>query len=229
MKPPTYDLVRVDLEVVRALCAQFHGYGSAGANGTYAFAVYENGYPVAGFAWQPPPLGAARSVAPEEPGGVLSLSRMVAVPHDKRRLKHISKPLRRQMRTLIDRGRWPVLVTYSDEGQGHTGHVYKCSGWQPTRRSLRPFFVDGHGKRASSYSNGRHGSRGLARGGTTTIQRWEHRVCAEGAALDWMTAHGWYLATVDGKMWRSGNPQHTWLQRVAATDSVAATENCRDE
>lgn len=34
----------------------------------------------------------------------------------------VSKPLRRQMRVEIDRGRWPVLITYSDEGQGHTGH-----------------------------------------------------------------------------------------------------------
>jgi hypothetical protein len=42
------------------------------------------------------------------------------------------------MNVLIDRTRWPVLVTYSDIGQGHTGHVYKCSGWEkvgePERR-----------------------------------------------------------------------------------------------
>jgi tRNA U34 5-carboxymethylaminomethyl modifying GTPase MnmE/TrmE len=57
-----------------------------------------------------------------------------ALPREERRLRHISKPLKRQMRDLIDRTRWPVLVTYSDEGQGHLGHVYKCSGWQKTTR-----------------------------------------------------------------------------------------------
>jgi len=78
---------------------------------------------VAAYAWQPPPPGASRAVCPEAPEGVLALSRMVAVPRDERRLQHVSTPLRRQMRVLIDRGRWPVLVTYSDEGQGHTGNA----------------------------------------------------------------------------------------------------------
>jgi hypothetical protein len=83
---------------------------------------------------------------------VLALSRMVAVPAEQRRLKHISKALKRQMR-LIDRSRWPVLVTYSDESVGHTGHVYKCSGWTPTtRKRVRTYAVDG--VRTSSYQNG---------------------------------------------------------------------------
>ena len=94
---------------------------------------------------------------------MLALSRMVAVPREKRELRHISKPLRVQMRRRIDRTRWPVLVTYSDEGQGHTGHVYKCSGWQATERTRRPTFEDAQGRRQSSYSNGKHGGRDLVR------------------------------------------------------------------
>ena len=64
--------------------------------------------------------------------------------------------LRRQMRSLIDRSRWPVLVTYSDEGQGHTGHVYRCSGWHPTMREVRQTYTDEGGRRASSYSGGQN-------------------------------------------------------------------------
>lgn len=103
---------------VKDLCAKFHGYHGAGSVAVYAFGVYEDGEIVAAYAWQPPPLGGAKSVCPQAPHGVLSLSRMVAVPRDQRRLNHVSKPLRYQMRGLIDRTRWPVLVTYSDEGEG---------------------------------------------------------------------------------------------------------------
>lgn len=125
-----YTMRRVTLKEVRDLCERFHGYGSVGASATYAFGVFEADLCVAAYSWQPPPPGAARSACPEAPEGVLSLSRMVAVPRDDRALNHVSKPLRRQMRREIDRTRWPVLITFSDEGQGHTGYVYKCSGWE---------------------------------------------------------------------------------------------------
>lgn len=206
----TYDLVAVSSDVVRDLCARYHGYGSAGNAMTYAWAVVEDGRPVAAFSWQPPPPGAARAVCPEAPSGVLALSRMVAVPRDERRLRHISKPLRHQMRNLIDRGRWPVLITFSDEGQGHTGHVYKCSGWQATERAARPYFVDADGRRCSSYSNGKHGGRDLQRAGTTFLQRWEHRVCSSGHEAVWMAEHGWCRVEVPGRIWRSGNQAFTW-------------------
>jgi hypothetical protein len=173
-----YDLRPCSMAVVRALCAIHHGYGSAGNSATYAFAVYEGDRPVAAYAWQPPPVGAARRVYPEAPSGVL-----VAVPRAERMLNHVSRPLRQQMRRLIDRGRWPVLVTYSDEGQGHTGHVYKCSGWERTERARRPYFTDASGARASSYSNGAHGGRDLRYAGTTMIQRWEHWACGRGGPI----------------------------------------------
>ena len=138
---------------------------------------------------------------------------MVAVPRDERRLKHISKPLRRQMNHLIDRTRWPVLVTYSDEGQGHNGFVYECSGWTKTVRSKRPVNENADGQRCSSYSNGRHGSRDLVRVGSTWIQRWENRICAVGEALNYMTDHGWARIAIPGKTWRSGAQAYTYERR----------------
>ena len=194
------------------MCERYHGYGSAGNWSTYTFGVLEGGVLVAAYAWQPPPPGAARAVCPEAPQGVLALSRMVAVPAEERRLNHVSKPLRRQMRKLIDRTRWPVLVTYSDEGQGHTGHVYKCSGWEPTLKAKRPFFVDEGGDRASSYSNGKHGGRALTRGGRTTMQRWEHWACPRGQAAEWMKLHGWRRELIPGRVWRSGNQAYTYAR-----------------
>jgi hypothetical protein len=209
------------LSVVAALVEKYHGYGSMGASATYAWAVYEDDQPVAAFSWQPPPVGAATSVCPEAPGGVLSLSRMVAVPRSERRLKHISKPLMVQMKRLIDRGRWPVLVTFSDEGQGHNGYVYQCSGWQKTSRAERRYWLNERGERASSYSNGRTGGRNLIPGGVTTIQRWEHWICEKGRALEWMKAAGWERRPIPNRKWKSGNQAHRW-ESVDATDSRQA-------
>lgn len=210
-----YTMRRVTLKEVRDLCERFHGYGSVGASATYAFGVFEADRCVAAYSWQPPPPGAARSACPEAPEGVLSLSRMVAVPRDDRALNHVSKPLRRQMRREIDRTRWPVLITFSDEGQGHTGYVYKCSGWEKTCKAQRPFYVDSMGRRASSYSDGHHGGRELTRGGTTIVQRWEHRICPRGEARNWMVRHGWARVPVPGKVWRSGKQAFTY-QRTQA-------------
>lgn len=211
---PAYDLRACGLEDVRDLFEQFHGYKSVGKVAVYTFAVYEGARPVAAFVWNPPPPGAARSVCPEAPGGVLALSRMVAVDRDKRELNHISKPLRRQMKALIDRGRWPALVTYSDEGQGHTGHVYKCSGWEPTRRSKAPVFEDDGGRRRSRYCAGKIIAADLNPKGHTYIQRWEQWACDRGAAHEHMQSKGWRHVRVPARTWRSGNPCYTWVQEL---------------
>lgn len=211
MKKPSFNLQLCSMSDIQELCAEFHGYKSASKWATYSFAVYENGRLVAGFAWQPPPMGAASSVCPEAPQGVLALSRMVAVDRKDRQLRHISKPLRHQMLKLIDRTRWPVLITYHDEGQGHTGHVYKCSGWKRTTSSKRDCFSDSSGSRRSSFSNGGR-TDNLVKTSTTTIQRWEHWICPEGKALEWMNIHGWKRVPMPGRVWRSGNPAFKFVQ-----------------
>lgn len=172
---------------------------------------------VAAYAWQPPSPGAAKSVCPEAPYAVLALSRMVAVPKAERQLKHVSKPLMAQMKRFIDRSRWPVLVTYSDEGEGHTGYVYQCSGWTPTLRSEVKTYEDADGRRVSPYSNGAYARRaGVRCVGTTFIQRWEHWVCEYGYAGAWLETHGWVREPVPGKVWRSGNPAFRYVRREAA-------------
>jgi len=215
-----FDLQECKLGVVHELCRRYHGYGSAGGSATYCYAVYEEGRAVAAFAWQPPPPGAAKAVCPEAPHAVLALSRMVAVPKDERLLNHISKPLRKQMRDLIDRGRWPVLLTFSDEGQGHTGHVYKCSGWEKTSRSRANVFTDESGRRTSSYSNGKTGGRDLIRDGHTMLQRWEHWACERGKADEWVTQAGWVREAVEGKTWKSGNQAFRYVREEPVVDQL---------
>lgn len=217
MTAPTYDIRPCSIGDVVRMCEAHHGYGGAGSTAVYCFGVYEDERIVAAFAWQPPAAGAALSVCPEVPGGVLALSRMVAVPKSDRRLAHISKPLRVIMRRLIDRTRWPVLITYSDESMGHTGHVYKCSGWQPERdergepvRRKSPSYENVTGQRTSSLSAGRHRTD-LIRAGSKVTQRWEH--WATPTPLAHMTAAGWERVPIPGKVWRSGKQAHTWVKR----------------
>jgi len=206
-----YNLRPVPVSTVRPLFEEFHGYKSVGKIGVYCFGVYEGDLLVAAYVWQPPPPGASKSVCPEAPHGVLALSRMVALPKSQRSLKHISKPLRYQMKHLIDRTRYPVLITYSDEGQGHTGHVYKCSGWTKTTKRSVPYYEDAEGRRVSSYSSGAVVLGARDRKGTTIIQRWEHWVCERGQAAESIRAGGWRRVPT-GKFWRSGNPAFTWRQ-----------------
>jgi len=209
---PSYDLRVATLAEVRALFEEHHGYKSVSNSATYCFAVFENDAPVAAYAWQPPAPGAALAVCPEAPQGVLSLSRMVAVEKKNRQLKHVSKPLRRQMNHLIDRTRWPVLVTYSDEGQGHNGFVYECSGWTATVKRKVPVHENTMGERRSSYCNGKHGTRGLVRVGSTLIQRWENRICSLNEAASWMSSHGWRRVPLVGRKWKSGRQAHTYIR-----------------
>ena len=186
------------------LFQRYHGYKSMGGVCTYLFGVLERGSVVAAFAWQPPAAGCARSVLPDASYGVLCLSRMVAVPKEERNLRHLSKPLRFQMRNLIDRGRWPALVTFSDEGLGHTGHVYKCSGWKKTSRKKRSQFMDKEGRRTAPYSDGKK-VEGLIKVGVAYIQRWEKHAVPPEEAAGWIEANGWQREAIPGKFWSSGN------------------------
>lgn len=198
---------------VDALCERFHAYRGASSTATYSFGVYEGSTLVAAYAWQPPPFGAAKSVNPHAPWAVLSLSRMVAVPKSERALKHVSKPLLLQMKRLIDRTRWPSLVTYSDEGLGHTGHVYKCSGWTPTRKEEARQYVDAEGRRTSPYSNGKWSNKGLTFIGTAFIQRWEHHIVPVEEAEEYMRGNGWVREPIPGKKWKSGKQAHRVIRR----------------
>jgi len=77
--------------------------------------------------WMPPLPPAARSVAGEGWRGVLCLSRLAVetdVPAN-----GTSFLLGRSMR-LLDRARWPVLLTYADTAHGHTGAIYLATNWR---------------------------------------------------------------------------------------------------
>lgn len=204
-----YDIRVAPLSAVRELFDKYHPYKGVGNVFAYVFACYEEEKIVAAFAWTPPPPGCAKSVCPEEPAGVLALSRMVAVPKEERKLKHISKPLMQSMKKHIDRERWPVLVTFSDEAL-HTGWTYQCSGWKRTSRRKSPKFLDANGARTSVYAAGGK-KQGLTRGVDSFIQRGEHWACPPEQVRNWMEK-GYVHKQIPGK-WKSGAPKFTWEKK----------------
>ena len=213
MENPNFDIRKVESWEIKSFFKRYHGYGSVGITSTYAFAVYEEGKIVAAFTWQPPIIGAAKSVSRDCYFGVLALSRMVAVDKAERKLKHISKPLKYQMFRMIDRTRWPILITYSDESMGHNGFVYECSKFKRTLRSEAIAYTDKDGARVSSYSSGENKNMDGYQRKIIFIQRWENCIVKKENCLRFMEKFGWERVPT-GKKYRSG----TWAFRIEKRD-----------
>lgn len=137
MRHPGENLSRQDWLVERvphgeavAVIYQWH-YSQSAPNTGQTHGLYRRAeYPLAeleGAAlWLPPTKRAAEAIAGADWQSVLSLSRLVVSPSAPRNAA--SFLLARSMR-LIDRERWPILLTYADTRHGHTGAIYKATGW----------------------------------------------------------------------------------------------------
>ena len=68
----------------------------------------------------------AEATFPERWQGVLCLSRLVILPGVPR---NACTFLLARSRRMIDRRKWPCLVTYADEWRGHTGAIYRADNW----------------------------------------------------------------------------------------------------
>jgi hypothetical protein len=115
------------------------------------------------------------------------------------------------MRRGLDRGRWPVLVTFADTGEGHRGHVYTCSGWERDGSSRSLKYLNSKGERRSVYVNGRIEKEGLLKSGASEIVRFVHRACSKGTEMQHMKSAGWVRVPSD-RRWRSGNPAFKWVK-----------------
>ena len=122
----------VALDVARALVEKYH-YAHGGSNtATYVHGLFRRHDfwedACRGIAWWiPPTKSAALATYPHNWQGVLALSRLVISEGTP---KNACSFLLSRSVKLIDRKKWPVLVTYADEWQGHSGTIYKASGWQ---------------------------------------------------------------------------------------------------
>lgn len=122
----------VDIDVARRLVEQFHYAAGASNTATYLHGLFRTGElwdeRCVGVAWWiPPTKHAAFATYPANWQGVLALSRLVVHPDVP---KNACTFLLARSRKLIDRQKWPCLVTYADKWQGHTGAIYRADNWQ---------------------------------------------------------------------------------------------------
>lgn len=127
-----WTVANVPIATARELVVRNHYAKGASNTATYLHGLYPATWywyhEAVGCAWWiPPTKSCAQSLAGDGWQGVLSLSRLVLEPDAPKNAASflLSKSMR-----LINRNRWPVLVTYADEWQGHTGAIYRATGWQ---------------------------------------------------------------------------------------------------
>ncbi len=127
-----WEVSSVSIATARSLVKRIHYAGGASNTRTYLHGLFPVGEfwerSCKGIAWWiPPTKDAAHATYPDNWQGVLALSRFVLVPDlpDNAASFLLGRSIR-----LIDRRRWPCLVTYADEWQGHVGTIYRATNWR---------------------------------------------------------------------------------------------------
>ena len=130
LKRSDFIVSAIPLRLAQEVTRQYH-YAHGGANtATYAHGLFRRGAELQclGIAWWiPPTKSSALKTYPLHWQGVLSLSRLVILPDVP---KNAATFLLARSVRLIDRAKWPCLVTYADEWQGHTGAIYRAANWR---------------------------------------------------------------------------------------------------
>jgi hypothetical protein len=130
------------------LVKRFHYAGRGSNTGVYRHGLFRKGEELMEFNcigvawWIPPTKSAALATYPDNWQGVLCLSRLVLDPLVP---KNGASFLMSASMRLIDRVKWPCLVTYADTLQGHTGAIYRATNWDyvGVTKPERAYFIDG--------------------------------------------------------------------------------------
>jgi hypothetical protein len=158
-----YFLADVDISTARELVERDHYAKGASNTRVYTHGLFRRDAPDVplGAAWWLPPTKVAAQTVVADWRHVLSLSRLVVaaeVPTN-----GASFLLGRSMRLVRSAGIWRDLVTYADEGQGHTGAIYLATNWEYVgTRPGDPVYIDPE--------SGRHVSRKSANKSRTNAE-----------------------------------------------------------
>ncbi len=147
LKASDFEVRTVALTVATEIVRRFHYAGGAANTATYLHGLFRKGEIFDGQClgvawWIPPTKSAALATYPKNWQGVIALSRLAIDP---------SVPpngcsfLIGRSRRLIDRERWPCLVTYADEWGGHEGGIYRATNWTYAGKTKpeRTYTIDG--------------------------------------------------------------------------------------
>jgi|11_taG_2_1085331.scaffolds.fasta_scaffold81984_1 hypothetical protein len=136
IKAVDYDVRDCGVSEARSLIEKYHYAKGCSITRVYThgmFRVADN--ELVGVAWWlPPTKPAAVSVCEDHWRRVLSLSRLVVHPDVPQ--NGASFLLGRSIRKIKKDNKWVALVTYADDGHGHTGAIYRATNW--TYQGHRP-------------------------------------------------------------------------------------------
>ncbi len=146
-----YQVDTIPLAMARDLIAAHHYAGGSSNTAVYRHGLFHVAEPMECLGvtlWLPPTQPAAASVA-DDWRGVLSLTRLVVVPGMP--TNSASYLLGQSIKLIRADGRFHTLVTYADEGQGHTGAIYRATNWDylgPMKG--HPRWVDSAGRQVAT-------------------------------------------------------------------------------
>src|SRR3990167_3407722 len=116
----------IDLLAAKNLVEKFHYAKGASNTATYLHGLFDSCGHLHGIAWWIPPTKSAAMATYPEWKRVLCLSRLVITPDTPR---NACTFLLSRSSKAIPIERWPCLVTYADQWQGHIGTIYKADNW----------------------------------------------------------------------------------------------------
>jgi hypothetical protein len=147
-----YALIDVDLDFALWFFTRHHYSKGCAKQAAAVHGLVRRGVIIGVAFWMPPPKPAAVYVAKKLGGvhnDVLSLSRLAVVPDEPQNVA--SMLIGRSIRALP--ARWTRLLTFADESQGHTGTIYRATGWiEDGHTGKRVRWVDADGKHISPFS-----------------------------------------------------------------------------
>lgn len=147
-----YEVRDVTQDVALDLVRSYHYARGGSKTAVYRHGLFLRSRPDAALGvawWLPPTKPAAVSVAGEDWRSVLALTRLVVAPEVP--TNGASFLLGRSIRLIRQGGVWRHLVTYADEGQGHTGAIYLATNWTPlgAQPARHPTWTDAEGRHVS--------------------------------------------------------------------------------
>ncbi len=131
-----------DLPRARQMVREHHYAGGASNTATHLHGLYRrDDFSLHGVAWWIPPTRGAAASFWEDPEEVLCLSRLVILPGTP---KNAATFLLMNSVKRIDPV-WRCLITYADTWRGHSGGIYRVSGWEEygLTKPERTYVIDG--------------------------------------------------------------------------------------
>lgn len=122
-----YTFAVVPMNEAVAFISAHHYAKGCSHTAVYRHGLYRSGLLVGVALWLPPTKRCAMTVHSKW-RRVLSLSRLAIVPAEPQNAA--SMLIGRSLKVIRAEEKWKAVVTFADESEGHTGVIYRATGWR---------------------------------------------------------------------------------------------------